>query len=451
MNLKKVHFSYFPNFALQYFKNIEYKPWSMLLHSGSSKNKNNRFDIVVFDPEVILETKGNFTKIKTKKRTSFSEKDPFFLLKNEINRLNIHLDSSPDLPFQCGAIGIWSYDLGKRIEIIRSYNKKDFCAPYMAVGIYLWTLIVDHRRKTVTFLNFSEKDSKKVFFSVLKEKKTYSKGFSIIKKWKSNMSKNTFYKNFKKIYRYLTNGDCYQINFSQRFQSEYVGNEWEAFLKLNSYNQAPFSAFIRLQKNCIISLSPERFLLLNGNRNIYTSPIKGSISRSKDSEKDKEQIEKLRNSVKDRAENIMIVDLLRNDIGKVSIPGTVKVQKLCFVESFQSIHHLISTISAKLLPNYHATDLLRSCFPGGSVTGAPKIRAMEIIEELEPNRRHFYCGSIGYISFCGKMDTNINIRMLLTEKKNIYCWSGSGIVLDSIDRKEYQETFDKLSKILPIL
>lgn len=184
---------------------------------------------------------------------------------------------------------------------------------------------------------------------------------------------------------------------------------------------------------------------------IQTRPIKGTLPRLDNEQDDLAQVAKLSNSVKDRAENLMIVDLLRNDIGRVAKPGTVSVPELFAVEAFPAVHHLVSTVTAKLDSQYRATDLLRACFPGGSITGAPKVRAMEIIEELEPHRRHGYCGAIGYISFNGNMDSNITIRTLLTYKKQVYCWAGGGIVADSQADKEYQETFDKLSLILPLL
>ena len=197
-------------------------------------------------------------------------------------------------------------------------------------------------------------------------------------------------------------------------------------------------------------MSPERFIFLQDG-DIQTRPIKGTLPRLENEQDDLAQVEKLANSTKDRAENVMIVDLLRNDIGRVAQPGSVNVPELFAVESFPAVHHLVSTVCAKLDAQYCAADLLRACFPGGSITGAPKIRAMEIIEELEPHRRHGYCGAIGYISFCGNMDSNITIRTLLTYKKQIYCWAGGGIVADSQADREYQETFDKLSLILPVL
>ena len=184
---------------------------------------------------------------------------------------------------------------------------------------------------------------------------------------------------------------------------------------------------------------------------IQTRPIKGTLPRCEDPAEDARQAERLAASEKDRAENLMIVDLLRNDIGRVATPGSVRVPELFVVEPFPAVHHLVSTITAELPADCHASALLRACFPGGSITGAPKVRAMEIIEELEPQRRNGYCGSIAYISCCGTMDSNITIRTLLTEQGKIYCWAGGGIVADSQEQAEYQETFDKIARILPQL
>jgi para-aminobenzoate synthetase component 1 len=210
----------------------------------------------------------------------------------------------------------------------------------------------------------------------------------------------------------------------------------------------------------VLSISPERFVSLQADQ-IQTKPIKGTMPRDKDPRIDKQMASLLATSEKDRAENLMIVDLLRNDIGKVATAGSVNVPKLFDIESFPAVHHLVSTVTATLKPTLDATELLKACFPGGSITGAPKIRAMAIIEELEPSRRSLYCGSIGYISQNGNMDSSITIRTLVAQKHNrqldskqnnvLYCWAGGGIVADSKVDAEYQESFDKVSKILPVL
>ncbi|MFV9998002.1 MAG: aminodeoxychorismate synthase component 1 [Arsenophonus endosymbiont of Dermacentor nuttalli] len=448
MCLQTIQLPYSLDAALNYFSAIAHKPWAMLLHSGNAIHSHNRFDIMVADPIITLETKENITKINRQNEKISSELDPFELLKSEMKHLNVTFSTNSDLPFQGGALGIWGYDLGRRIEILPEQAKKELNFPDMAIGIYLWALIVDHHKKIVTLLSHQNVEQR--LFWLEKQSKMPVKQFQMCEPWQSNMSENQYHDKISQIHRYLRNGDCYQINLAQRFKAKYQGSEWEVFLKLNQNNQAPFSAFIRLTQNCILSVSPERFLWLH-NDSIQTRPIKGTLPRLTDQQEDEQQKNRLKSSIKDRAENLMIVDLLRNDIGKVAIPGTVNVPELFVVESFPAIHHLVSTIVAELPSYYHATDLLRSCFPGGSITGAPKIRAMEIIDELEPHRRHSYCGAIGYISFCGTMDTNISIRTILTEDQYLYCWAGGGIVADSTAEKEYQETFYKLSRILPVL
>ncbi len=447
-SLQKRQLPYQSDIAINYFAPISNQPWAMLLHSGSANHAHNRFDILVADPLITLLCHGKSTEINEHGTNYITEEDPFYLLKTQLENLNLTAKFNPNLPFQGGALGQWGYDLGRRIEKLPSQAKNELSFPDMAIGIYDWALIVDHHKKKVTLLSHSDVNARLNW--LMSHKNSSETTFTLTSDWQSNMSVEQYNEKIRRIHNYLLEGDCYQVNLSQRFCADYQGNEWLAFTKLNEKNRAPFSAFIRLPENSMISVSPERFLFLENNQ-IQTRPIKGTLPRLNDAEKDALQAEKLATSKKDRAENLMIVDLLRNDIGRVATPGSVKVPELFIVEQFPAVHHLVSTITATLPNEQHATDLLRACFPGGSITGAPKIRAMEIIEELEPHRRHGYCGSIGYISFCGTMDSNITIRTLLTEKGKIYCWAGGGIVADSIAEKEYQETFDKLNCILPPL
>ncbi|PHM45740.1 anthranilate synthase component I [Xenorhabdus mauleonii] len=446
--LQKKQLPYSPDLAIHYFAPLSASPWAMLLHSGAAEHPHNRFDIFVSEPIATLVTRGETTEIRLADETSFSQEDPFLLLKKYLNACDISPAFDPELPFQGGALGIWGYDLGRRVEKLPTIAANELDFPDMAIGIYDWAVIVDHQQQKATLLSYQNIDKRLAWLQSLQENK--ESHFSLTNQWKSNMTEQQYHEKIAQIHRYLQSGDCYQINLSQRFQANYQGDEWQAFTQLNESNRAPFSAFIRLPEHCIISVSPERFILLE-DKQIQTRPIKGTLPRRQDPVEDQLQAEKLASSRKDRAENLMIVDLLRNDIGRVAKPGSVKVPELFVVEPFPAVHHLVSTITATLPDEYHATDLLRACFPGGSITGAPKIRAMEIIEELEPHRRHGYCGAIGYISFCGTMDSNITIRTLLTEKGKIYCWAGGGIVADSIAEKEYQETFDKLGRILPQL
>ncbi|GAK82768.1 para-aminobenzoate synthase aminase component [Vibrio ponticus] len=317
----------------------------------------------------------------------------------------------------------------------------------MAVGIYEWAVIVDHKQQQAWVVGQNIEQH----WQWLQSQQAVDEApFALTADWQSNMSKAQYEQKFAQVQEYLLSGDCYQINLAQRFSASYQGSEWQAYCQLEQVNQAPFSAFVRTEHSAILSVSPERFLQVNHGI-IETKPIKGTRPRFSDPVRDLASANELAAAEKDQAENLMIVDLLRNDVGRVAKPGTVHVPKLFDIESFPAVHHLVSTIKAELDEKYHSLDLLRASFPGGSITGAPKVRAMEIIEELEPHRRSAYCGSIGYISRHGRMDTSITIRTLVAENGKLHVWAGGGLVADSQADSEYQETFDKLSRILPVL
>ncbi|QYJ99838.1 aminodeoxychorismate synthase component I [Shewanella psychrotolerans] len=438
------------------FSHFSDKPWAMLLDSASADHIDARFDIIVFDPIATLVTQGQITKMCHHKQdastTEISTLDPFFLLNQAIEQY-CPTAYPCELPFSGGALGSFSYDLGRVIESLPTTAKKDIALPEMNVGIYLWALIFDSQNATwsmVHYLGQQQLENQLTQIEKVFATPAHKERFSLTTDWQAQIDKQAYSDKFAVIQAYLHSGDCYQINLTQRFEAQYQGDEWLAYLKLRQTNKAPFSAFCRLPHNVLLSISPERFIQLKGDA-IQTKPIKGTMPRSTDPQLDRQSAELLANSEKDRAENLMIVDLLRNDIGKVAQPGSVRVPALFAIESFPAVHHLVSTVTAKLDKGYHATDLLRAAFPGGSITGAPKIRAMEIIEELEPSRRSLYCGSIGYISQDGQMDSSITIRTLVAENNKLYCWAGGGIVADSLVDAEYQESYDKVSKILPIL
>ncbi|MFA3761344.1 aminodeoxychorismate synthase component 1 [Yersinia sp. 2466 StPb PI] len=440
---------YQPDALLQQFAPLANQSWAMLLHSGFAEHAHNRFDILVADPQVTLTTRGLQTEIISAQGRVCSPADPFCLLQQQLDKFALPLPSHPDLPFLGGALGLFGYDLGRRVEKLPTLAEQDIALPDMAVGLYDWALIADHHLQKLTLVCHGDAEQRLLWLQQQQSPKA-PQSFTLTSPWQANMSRAEYGEKFRQIQEYLHSGDCYQINLAQRFSAEYQGDEWQAFLSLSRSNRAPFSAFIRLPHNAILSVSPERFLWLE-NHQIQTRPIKGTLPRLELPEQDRLQAERLANSPKDRAENLMIVDLLRNDIGRVAQPGSVRVPELFVVEPFPAVHHLVSTITATLPAECPATALLRACFPGGSITGAPKIRAMEIIEQLEPQRRNAYCGNIGYISCCGTMDTNITIRTLLTENGKIYCSAGGGIVADSQEQAEYQETFDKIARILPQL
>jgi para-aminobenzoate synthetase component 1 len=448
--LQIIRLDYQSDSLMNLFSAIEDQPWSMLLHSSAIDHIDNRYDIVVSDPIATLETHGQVTSIHIKGQDPITSKAcPFQLLAHYQERLLPKHNPIEDLPFIGGALGYFSYDLGRRVESIPDISKNDIPTAEMAIGIYDWALIADHKKKTITLIQPQNSDRThwlEQFLSIEDDKSP----FALVSPWSSNMTQAEYTAKFEVIHDYLQSGDCYQINLAQRFNASYEGSEWLAYKKLAVNNGAPFSAFIRTPELAILSVSPERFLQVK-DKQIETKPIKGTRPRSCDPIADAKEADILRNSPKDRSENLMIVDLLRNDIGRVAIPGSVKVPKLFDIESFPAVHHLVSTITGELKTEYSTYDLLKASFPGGSITGAPKIRAMEIIEELEPHRRNLYCGSIGYISRCGTMDTSITIRTLIAYKDTLYASAGGGIVADSKVELEYEETLHKLGKILPIL
>ncbi|MCG9579314.1 aminodeoxychorismate synthase component 1 [Vibrio tubiashii] len=433
--------------AAQHFANIHQQPWAMLLRSPSRTHVDSRFDILVAEPKATITTLGDESYIVTEGVKETSSDNPFELLKRVQAQVLPNLDYSGELPFIGGALGYFSYDLGRRVERMPSLAKQDLVTPDMAIGLYDWALIVDHKEKSAYVVG---SDTEKKWQWLTSQQENKVEAFAMSGDWQSNMTKESYSSKFAQVQEYLRSGDCYQINLAQRFSAPYQGCEWQAYQKLEGVNQGPFSAFVRTENGAILSVSPERFLQVKDNE-IETKPIKGTRPRSADPQADRNAAYELANAEKDQAENLMIVDLLRNDVGRVAKPGSVHVPKLFDIESFPAVHHLVSTICAKLDDQYCAADLLKASFPGGSITGAPKIRAMEIIEELEPHRRSAYCGSIGYVSRHGRMDTSITIRTLVAENGNIHVWAGGGLVADSQCEAEYQETLDKLSKILPIL
>lgn len=431
--------------AEYYFAPLSHQPWAMLLHSGHADHPHSRYDILVAQPCATLVTQGEITTIRRGTEHTSSTADPLTLLQSELDACAFNTDTIADIPFSGGALGLFGYDLGRRFERLPAQAQQDIDLPDMAVGLYDWALIVDNQRQAVTLV--SQTNARERLNWLLQQQVKPATAFTLTTPWQANMSREAYGEKFRQVQAYLQSGDCYQVNLAQRFQARYTGDEWQAFVQLNHANRAPFSAFIRLDEGAILSLSPERFIL-SVQGNIQTRPIKGTLPRLPDSTEDAAQAERLANSAKDRAENLMIVDLMRNDIGRVAVPGSVRVPELFVVEPFPAVHHLVSTITASLPETLHASDLLRAAFPGGSITGAPKLRAMEIIDELEPQRRNAWCGSIGYLSACGNMDTSITIRTVTAWRGQVYCSAGGGIVADSNEAAEYQETFDKVNRIL---
>ena len=254
----------------------------------------------------------------------------------------------------------------------------------------------------------------------------------------------------RKVQDYIKQGDIYQANLTQRFEGETTLSSYELYRDLRNISPAPFGAFLNFEDTNVLSNSPERFIKCI-DKKVETRPIKGTRPRGITKEEDLRLQEELRNSEKDRAELLMIVDLERNDIGRISKIGTVKVPELFIIEPYANVNHLVSTVVGELDDNRSCMDVIKATFPGGSITGAPKIRAMEIIDELEPTQRNIYTGSIGYIGFNGDMDLNIAIRTIIKQDNNVYFQVGGGMTWDSNPEDEYQETLDKAKSIMKAL
>ncbi len=426
------------------FAPLANEPWAIWLDSGSGEMQG-RYDIMVAEPSVTLLTHcDGVTFIESAGEQSHNDGDPFTLLKKQLTQCTA--TPTDGIPFAGGAVGYFGYDLCRLIEQLPNNAEDDTDLPYMAVGIYDWALVCDRQEKQCWLVS-NRIDSDSCWqalierFSVEETNIEYSvlQATSAIS---SNMDRDRYATAFQKVQHYLEEGDCYQINLAQRFSVSVEGGLWSGYLKMREVGGGPFSAWLNMPGFQVLSTSPERFLKLSSNW-VESKPIKGTRRRLSDSEEDRRLADELQNSSKDRAENLMIVDLLRNDLGKNCRVGSIKVPELFTLESHATVHHLVSTVTGELDESKDALDLLKGCFPGGSITGAPKLRAMEIIEELEPHRRGVYCGAIGYIGFDGNMDCNIAIRTAVHKNNKLYYSAGGGIVRDSDCEQEYQESMDK--------
>lgn len=436
------------------FAAIRDLPWPVLLDSAMTEGENARFDILAADPFITLQTRGQNTVIESRFAAQWtSSEDPFILLQQLLEQYRC---PATDLPFCGGAIGYFGYDLGRRIENLPALAVDSEQIPEMAVGIYDWAIVNDHQQQQCWLVSFAmSAETRHNWPDLLRRLQHLPRPepatFKVSGELRCNMDQSAYQSAFKKIKHYITEGDCYQVNLAKRFEIDAEGDPWIAYQQLRKQNAAPFSAFLSTPEVSVLSSSPERLLRVK-NHQVETKPIKGTRPRDlQDEKRDRLLARELQDSVKDRAENVMIVDLLRNDLGKVCEPGSISVPTPFALESFATVHHLVSTITGTLASDQDAVGLLRACFPGGSITGAPKLRAMEIIEELEPQRRGVYCGSVAYIGFDGNMDSNITIRTLVFSDHRLRFWAGGGIVTDSEMHAEYQEVGDKAAAMLALV
>jgi len=429
----------------------------MLLESAAADHPDSQCHIICADPQATLQTRGEITCIEHHQQQHLSDEDPLDVLDCWLTRLLGSEPVSSTLPFTGGAMGLWGYDLGRRFEHLPAQAQADIRVPDMAVGIYDWAWILEPKAGRATLLVVGDEEKWQQRYNWWNRQVAHkAPDFALDSPWQANMSRQGYAARFDAIQEYLRAGDCYQINLTQRFSAEYHGDEWQAYCQLSTRNGGPFSAFLRLPHACLLSFSPERFLLLDGNA-VSTKPIKGTRPRGKTPAEDQALAHELQCAEKDRAENLMIVDLLRNDLGRVARTGSVRVPALFEVERYPTVLQMTSTVEAELPEDVGFPALLRALFPCGSITGAPKHRTMQLIAELETTPRGLYTGSLGWIDAprpghaCGDFCLSVAIRTLTLERIEQGADAlagarhrgrmgvGAGIVIDSAAADEYAE------------
>ncbi|MDD0843624.1 aminodeoxychorismate synthase component I [Pseudomonas sp. Gutcm_11s] len=427
-----------------YFALVRQAPGAVLLDAGRPQAERGRFDLLSAWP---LQT---FSPATHEDGEAFLQR-----LRQGLDDLgHANAPAGLDLPFTGGLIGYLAYDFGRRLEQLPGQCIDDLQLPDARFGLYGWALISDHQLQTSQLvfhpkLAAPERERLTQLFEA--NEPLASPPFALLQPFRANLDQDNYRQAIERIQSYIQAGDCYQVNFAQRFQAPCQGDAWDAYKTLRAACPTPFSGFQALDNgDAILSLSPERFLQVSQGH-VETRPIKGTRPRGADSAEDQANAAELLASPKDRAENLMIVDLLRNDLGRSCRTGTVSVPELFALESYPNVHHLVSAVTGELADGCDALDLIAGSFPGGSITGAPKIRAMQIIDELEPTRRGLYCGSLLYLDVRGELDSSIAIRSLLIKDGTVSCWGGGGIVADSDWQAEYQESITKVKVLLQTL
>ncbi|MFN4226681.1 MAG: aminodeoxychorismate synthase component I [Candidatus Ratteibacteria bacterium] len=423
-------------------------PYSFLINVNWSEKE--KYTIVGFDPFLIFKSKKKEIEIIRKNEVKKFQGCPIEQLQGIFDKFNLPSNNF----FLPGGFGYLAYDLGWQIEELPDFAKDDLKLPDIFICFYDTIFLFDTIKKN-SFLISYDFENDKFFnrkFNEIKKfcKQLIYKSHSLkitkpkfsIESFNSNMSYSYYISAIKKIRDYIKEGDVYQINFSHRFEIKGIFEPINLFLRLEKINPAPYSAYFNFGDFILVSNSPELFLKKQ-DRSIITKPMKGTRKTENNSVLNEKTKKDLLRSEKDRAELIMIVDLERNDLGKICEYGTVRVKKLVNLEKYKTVYQTTSTIEGKLKKGVNLKDIIKATFPGGSITGAPKKRAMEIIEELEPTKRNFYTGALGYFGFNHNLQLNILIRTLLIKNNKIYYPVGGGIVWDSIPEKEYEETIVK--------
>ncbi len=456
-------------------------PHLLFLDSADRHSSLGRYSFVTADPfRWLCVRRGQIVG----NDREHSPVDPFVVLGEQMKQW--HSETVAGLPpFQGGAAGLFGYDLCHHIERLPRPGRDEFQTPDLAVGFYDWVVAFDHHQQRAWIIStglpetVSERRRQRALrrlrsvqqrltsFGGLNRAATVTERTSLPRPLTvaagldlyplpsfpgvfSNFERSGYLAAVRRVIEYIHAGDCFQVNLSQRLLHRATLAPLELYHRLRTRNPASFAGYFDLGDFVLASASPERFLRVEEGR-VETRPIKGTRPRGSTPEEDARQRDDLLHSAKDRAENVMIIDLLRNDLGRVCAYGSVQVEAVCRVESYRTVHHLVSEVTGRLRPGLGAIDLLKAAFPGGSVTGAPKVRAMEIIAELEPTARGPYCGSLGYIGFNGSMDTNILIRTFTLGRGWIQFPVGGGIVADSTPESEYDETLHKAEGLLRAL
>ncbi|MBA7636932.1 Aminodeoxychorismate synthase component 1 [subsurface metagenome] len=446
-----------PLTASQCFEVFREQPFSFFLDSGMDPDKLGRYSFMGSDPFLVLRSRGEQISLIREGVEEVRRGNPFDVLGELLEVYSVEGSPAP-IPLVGGAVGYFSYDLCHFIERLPTTAIDDLHLPECYLAFYDAVVVFDHRERkvylaTTGFPELEEGKRKKRAEERLKEVKgrilrsppvpvaeMSPAGEGIV--LKSNFSREEYLNAVATAREYICAGDIFQVNLSQRFEADLPVPPYQLYQRLRRINPAPFANYFDFDGVGIVGASPERFLRVTGDR-VETRPIKGTRPRGKTPQEDKALAQELLSSVKDNAENIMIVDLERNDIGRVCRYGTVRVTERAILETYPTVFHLTSTVVGRLCQGKSRIDLLKATFPGGSITGAPKVRAMEIIDELEPTRRSVYTGSLGYLSFSGDMDIDIVIRTMLIKGGRAYFQVGGGIVYDSEPEAEYVETLDK--------
>lgn len=435
------------------------EPNVFFLDSGMDPQRLGRYSFISSRPFLVMTSLGRQVTVDFQGRRETFEGNPFDVLDIWLQRFR--LDACPlPVPFAGGAVGYFGYDLCHFIEQLPGRAVADIDLPECYFAFYDWVVAYDHlddcayiistgfpeeteeRRLRAARGRFSEVKSRLLGpHAVTGAQPELSEVSALM--LKSNFTRDAYVRAVARAREYICAGDIFQVNLSQRFEAELPVSPYELHHRIRSINPAPFAAYLDMGNGqAVVSASPERFLKLSGDM-VETRPIKGTRPRGRTPQEDAALARELVSSIKDRAENVMIVDLERNDLGRVCRYGSVRVTELVILETFPTVFHLTSTVVGQLAPDRTGIDLLRATFPGGSITGAPKVRSMEIIDELEPTRRSVYTGALGYLGFNGDLDLNIVIRTFLINGRKVYFQVGGGIVYDSEPEAEYRETLDK--------